>query len=216
MGRGREAPTPRAPRRPHRRARVLRDRLDDPGPRAAGQVVPMASIVIRRAPGIAFAVARPPDGATSLSLRPVDDERRRRDPREVVRAVAGGDDRRELAAGRPGRVAVVARARQLAQVVLVARRPGDPIAREHAPGARRRPRARAARASSTGTSRAPAGRSSRAPVLDMIDVSEQHRSGCRTRSSGRSSRPSMRRRRAPRRAEASSSPTASSAMSASV
>ena len=120
-------PPPRPPRR-RPRWRVAGDRVDQLRPQRAGQVVPHAldhhqprarDRARRRAP--ARGRDEPVGGA-------VDDERRRGDAAQFGRAVARGDDRGELAAGPVGVVvAVVARADQLAHLLEVARRPGEPI-----------------------------------------------------------------------------------------
>ncbi len=63
----------------------------------------MPSIVTSRAPAIAAAVARPPDGRIILSFVPWITTVGARDAAQLGAAVAGGQDRGELAA-RAGRV----------------------------------------------------------------------------------------------------------------
>ena len=58
----------------------------------------MPSIMSRRAPGMARAVARPPDGCDELVGGAVDDEGRGGDVAQLGGAVARGEDGGELAA----------------------------------------------------------------------------------------------------------------------
>ena len=141
----------------------------------------MPSIICRRAPGIARAVARPPEGRTSGSLLPWMTVAGRSSLRSAAGAVAGGGDRVQLA-GDAGRVvaAVVGAAGELAHALLVERVAGRAdhleglddaldrrlaLARRLAEQQRRRP------CSSGCPTR-------RLPVVDMIETSERTRSGC--------------------------------------
>ena len=134
----------RAIARPIRGAGVLGDRVDDPRPDAAGQVVAHALDLISRAPGIAFAVARPPDGLIILSTVPWMTSVGAGSSASCVGAVARGDDRAELApAGAHVEAAVVAAGGALANVLLVAREARRSDQAEDLGGrARRSPRGR--------------------------------------------------------------------------
>ena len=80
----------------------------------------MPSISTSCAPLIARAVAFPPEGVTITSRVPWIDERGGGDRRDLGRAVARGDDGRELAAGARGVVAArVGALGDRAQLVLV-------------------------------------------------------------------------------------------------
>ena len=95
----------------------------------------MPGISTSCAPGIAFAVARPPDGRTSLSSAPWMTVAGRRQPAQLRGAVAVGDDRRELAL-RALRVvpAVVAAGGDVAQVLDVGLEAGAADLGEHVDG----------------------------------------------------------------------------------
>ena len=93
----------------------------------------MPAIIISSAPGIARAVARPPEGATSGSAVPWMTSVGAVMRAQLGGAVARGDDRGELTPGPCGVVvAVVAGVGERADVLGVARQAGEPIAREQA------------------------------------------------------------------------------------
>ena len=139
----------------------------------------MPSIIISRAPGMARAVARPPEGLTSRSLVPWITSVGALIRAQVGDPAARFDDRRHLA-GQPGRAgpAVVAQLGQLAQRLLVALEAGRADEREHLlDPLRRRPPCRPAawRAGTEGSATA-GWPLQRLPVLDMIETSESTRS----------------------------------------
>ena len=83
--------------RRRRAARARRSRRSAAARRRGEGRGPCPSTIISSAPGMARAVARPPEGETSGSALPWIDERRRGDAPQLGGAVARGDDRGKLA-----------------------------------------------------------------------------------------------------------------------
>ena len=115
------------------------------GHRRGGRPCPIPGTIISLAPGIAFAVALPPEGVMSGSLSPWITSVGAVMRVEAARAVAGGEDRGELAAGAAHvGVAVVRVGDERAALRRVEHVAGRADRGEHArAGARRTPRARA-------------------------------------------------------------------------
>ena len=172
--------------RPRRRA-VLGDRRRSAAARLprAGRG-PCPGSIISRAPGIARAVARPPEGDTSRSAVPWMTSVGARDAAQLGRAVAGGDDRGELAArARRVVVAVEALRGELADVVVVAQEARASRSRantSHHVLDERLALARRRGAAGPGRCAAPAARCGGLPVLDMIETSERTELGWRAAS----------------------------------
>ena len=140
----------------------------------------MPSMRSSSAPGIAAAVARPPETCTILSAEAVHDQRRHRQRAQLRRAVRLGEDRHHLAQRAAGGDAAVvglggARAGLLlaGRVARGADEPPGPDARS-----RCRPRGPARRPSRFGSRLGCCQPTVRLPVVDMMLVSDRTRFGC--------------------------------------